>query len=221
MFITSLYILKRLCASVGVLATILVVLLWLTQSLKFIEVIVHHNVSLQGYFSLIVYLLPDMFVKVAPVCTLIGAILAFGKLTLDNELQVMQALGKSPWQILHSGMALASALTLALFLLNIFTIPNAYRAFRTQEFQLRNQFSSSIVREGSFNVIKSLTIFVEKRRSAKEFEGVFIHDTGEHAGKKSKPPYTLFAKEGFLKKVNNKYVLILYNGTRQKYYTII
>ena len=216
MFITSSYILKRLCASIGVLATILVVLLWLTQSLKFIEVIVNHNISLQGYFSLIVYLLPDMFVKVAPVCTLIGALLAYGKLTLDNELQVMQALGKSPWQILHPGMVLAGFLTLSLLFLNIFTIPNAYRAFRAQEFQLRNQFSSSIVRDGSFNVIKSLTIFVEKRRSAKEFEGVFIHDNGEHSEKKAKKPYTIFAKEGILKKINNQYVLVLHNGTRQE-----
>ena len=216
MFITSSYILKRLCTSIGVLATILVVLLWLTQSLKFIEVIVNHNVSLQGYFSLIVYLLPDMFVKVAPVCTLIGALLAYGKLTLDNELQVMQALGKSPWQILHPGMALAGFLTLSLLFLNIFTIPNAYRAFRAQEFQLRNQFSSSIVRDGSFNVIKSLTVFVEKRLSAKQFEGVFIHDTGEHSGKKAKKPYTIFAKEGILKKINNQYVLVLHNGTRQE-----
>ena len=216
MFITSSYILKRLCASIGVLATILVVLLWLTQSLKFIEVIVNHNVSLQGYFSLILYLLPDMFVKVAPVCTLIGALLAYGKLTLDNELQVMQALGKSPWQILHPGMVLAGFLTLSLLFLNIFTIPNAYRAFRAQEFQLRNQFSSSIVRDGSFNVIKSLTIFVEKRRSAKEFEGVFIHDNGEHSEKKAKKPYTIFAKEGILKKINNQYVLVLHNGTRQE-----
>lgn len=202
--------------SIGGLATILVVLLWLTQSLKFIEVIVHHNVSLQGYLSLIICLLPDMFVKVIPICTLIGAIIAFGKLTLDNELQVMQALGKSPWQILQPGMALACFLTLALLLLNIYTIPNAYRAFRSQEFQLRNQFSSSIVREGSFNVIKSLTIFVEKRRSVKEFEGVFIHDTGEHTGNKQRKPYVIFAKKGVLKKINNQYVIILYNGTRQE-----
>lgn len=216
MFITSSYILKRLCTSIGVLSAILVVLLWLTQSLRFIEVIVHHNVSLQSYFSLIVYLLPDMFVKVAPMCTLIGALIAFGKMTLDNELQVMQALGKSPWQILHPGLILASILTLSLLFLNIFTIPSAYRAFRAQEFQLRNQFSSSVVREGAFNVIKSLTIFVEKRRSAKEFEGVFIHDTGEDPNKKKKKPYTIFAKDGILKITGNKYVLILHNGIRQE-----
>ena len=216
MFITSSYIFKRLCASIGVLAAILVVLLWLTQSLRFIEVIVHHNVSLQSYFSLIIYLLPDMFVKVVPMCTLLGAIINFGKMTLDNELQVMQTLGKSPWKILHSGFALANILTFSLLFLNIFTIPSTYRAFRTQEFQLRNQFSSSIVREGSFNVIKSLTIFVDKRISAKEFEGVFIHDTGEHTNKKPRKPYTIFAKEGVLKKIENNYILILHNGIRQE-----
>jgi lipopolysaccharide export system permease protein len=209
------YILKRLCASIGVLAAILVVLLWLTQSLKFIEVIVHHNVSLAGYLSLIVFLLPDLFVKVAPVCTLIGAIIAFSKLTLDNELQVMQALGKSPWQILRPGMALASSLTIGLILLNVFIIPNSFRAFRLQEFQLRNQFSSSIVREGSFNMVRGLTIFVEKRKSAREFEGVFIHDNGEH-GQKPRKPYTLLAKEGILKKINDQYVLVLYHGVRQE-----
>lgn len=216
MFITTLYILKRLCVSVGVLAAILVLLLWLTQSLRFIEVIVHHNVSIFGYLSFIVYLLPDMVVKVLPICTLIGAILAYGKFTLDNELQVMQALGKSPWQILKPGIMLASGLTLALFLLNIYCIPSAYRAFRSQDFQLRNQFSSSIVREGSFNVVRGLTIFVEKRKSSREFEGVFIHDSGERPGKKTKNPFTLLAKKGVLKKINNKPVLVLFDGTRQE-----
>ncbi len=215
MFITSTYILKRLCTSIGVLATILVVLLWLTQSLKFIEVIVNHNVSLHGYLSLIVFLLPDLFVKVAPVCTLIGSILAFSKITLDNELQVMQALGKSPWQILKPGVILASSLTVGLILLNVFIIPNSFRAFRQQEFQLRNQFSSSIVRDGSFNVVRGLTIFVEKRKSSREFEGIFINDTGEH-GKKSKKPYILLAKEGILKKIQDQYVLVLYDGVRQE-----
>lgn len=215
MFITSLYILKRLCISIGVLAAILVILLWLTQSLKFIEVIVHHNVSLHGYLSLIVFLLPDLFVKVAPVCTLIGGILAFSKLTIDNEIQVMQALGKSPWQILKPGVTLSSILTIFLILLNIFVIPNSFRAFRSQEFQLRNQFSSSIVREGTFNIIRGLTIFIEKRKSAKEFEGVFIYDIGEH-DQKPKKPYVLFAKEGVLKKINDQYVLVMYNGVRQE-----
>lgn len=215
MFITSAYILKRLYASIGGLAAILVVLLWLTQSLKFIEVIVHHNVSLHGYISLIIFLIPDLFVKVAPVCTLIGGILAFSKLTIDNELQVMQALGKSPWQILKPGMILSASLTVGLILLNVFVIPNSFRAFRHQEFQLRNQFSSSIVREGSFNVVKGLTIFVEKRKTAREFEGIFIYDIGEH-NQKQKKPYILLAKEGTLKKIDDQYVLVLYNGVRQE-----
>lgn len=215
MFITSSYILKRLCTSIGGLSAILVILLWLTQSLKFIEVIVHHNVSLDGYLSLIIFLLPDLFVKVAPVCTLIGSILTFSKLTIDNELQVMQALGKSPWQILKPGVAFSATLTMCLILLNIFVIPNSFRSFRSQEFQLRNQFSSSIVREGSFNVLRGLTIFVEKRKSAREFEGVFIHDIGEQH-QKPKKPYVLFAKAGELKKINDQYVLVLYNGTRQE-----
>ncbi|MFN6414440.1 MAG: LptF/LptG family permease [Pseudomonadota bacterium] len=216
MFITSSYIFKRLCTIIGILVSILVILLWLTQSLRFIEVIVHHDVSLQSYFSLIIYLLPDMFVKVVPMCILIGSLIAFGKMTLDNELQVMQTLGKSPWQISSPGLILASLLTVALLFLNIFTIPSAYKAFRTQEFQLRNQFSSSIVREGSFNVIKSLTIFVEKRLTPKEFQGIFIYDTGERSGQKQKRAYSIFAKDGILKKIDNSYVLILHNGIRQE-----
>lgn len=216
MFITSSYIFKRLCTSIGGLSSILVILLWLTQSLRFIEVIVHHDVSLQNYLSLIVYLLPDMFVKVVPICILIGTLMTFGKMTLDNELQVMQTLGKSPWQILNSGLILASTLTLFLLFLNIFVIPGAYKAFRAQEFQLRNQFSSSIVREGSFNVIKSLTIFVERQLSAKEFQGIFIHDTGERTNQKPKRPCSILAKEGILRKVNNTYVLVLHNGIRQE-----
>lgn len=216
MFTTSLYIFKRLYTTIGILAAILVVLLWLTQSLKFLEVIVNNNVSLQDYFSLIVYLLPDLFVKVAPICTLIGAVLAYSKLTLDNELQVMQTLGKSPWQIIKPGFLLAATLTASLLLLNIFTIPSAFRAFRNQEFQLKNQFSSSLVREGGFNTVKGLTIFVEKRLSTREFAGVFIHNNGKSSNGKNNKAYTIFAKKGFLKKVDDKYVLALQNGVRQE-----
>lgn len=216
MFTTSLYIFKRLCTTIGILVAILVVLLWLTQSLKFLEVIVHNNVSINGYFSLIIYLLPDLFVKVAPVCTLIGATLAYSKLTLDNELQVMQTLGKSPWDIIRPGFSIAAGLTVALLFLNIFTIPSAFRAFRNQEFQLRNQFSASLVREGGFNTVRGLTIFVEKRLSAREFQGVFINSNGKPTNTKNNKAYTIFAKKGFLKKAEDKYVLVLQNGVRQE-----
>lgn len=213
MFITSLYIFKRLCATIAILCLIFVVLLWLTQSLKFLEIIVNNNISTKDYLSLIACLLPDLFVKVTPVCVLIGGIITYSKLTIDNEIQVMQALGKSPWQIMMPGISVAFSLTFILLFLNIFTIPSAFRSFKNQEFQLRNQFSSSLIKEGGFNALKSgITIFVEKRVSPREFEKVFIHNKG----KASSNAYTIFAKKGFLNTVDNKHVLILENGVRQE-----
>ena len=54
------YIFKKLFNVTLGLSFILIGIVWLTQSLRFIEIIVNHNISLKTYLSLIVCLIPDL-----------------------------------------------------------------------------------------------------------------------------------------------------------------
>ena len=99
MLLISRYLFKKMTVTIALLTIIFIGAIWLTQSLRFIEVIVNHSVSLWGYFSLIIYLIPDLMATTLPICLLIGGIHVYSKLTNDHEIQVIRALGLSNFQI--------------------------------------------------------------------------------------------------------------------------
>ncbi len=211
MFIMDKVIFKRFCVTTVVLAIILSVLLWFTQSIKYISIIAENDVSLKNYFSLIVYLLPDLLTRIIPICVLIASIYLFSKITLDNELVVMQALGKSPWQISWSVIVFSAVLAVATFCTNIYLVPDSFQKFRVLESKFRDNLSSSVLKTGKFNLTKNITVFVKDKDINQNLKGVFISDSRDNARNK---PYVIMAELGKIRRIDNEWVIFLKNGSR-------
>lgn len=201
------------------LVVILIGAVWLTQSLRFIEIIVNHSVSLGGYFALIVYLIPDLMATILPICLLIGGLHVYSKLTADHEIQVIRALGLSNFQISKPLIVLGLFVTFLVFIINIYIMPLSFQKFRNQEYQIKNQFSASLIREGSFNVINGTTAYVRERGPQGEFKGILIYDPHLPDNKKervSENSYTIIAEEGVIQQGPEGVVLVLKRGSRQE-----
>ncbi len=197
------------------LLIILIGAIWLTQSLRFIEVIVNHNVDLSGYFSLIVYLIPDLVALMIPICLLVSGLHVFYKMKSDHELHVMRALGLSNLYISSPFILLGILFTFLAYWINIFVMPYSFKKFRDQEYAIRNQFSSALIREGSFNFLKGMTVFIKERTNDGQLKDIFIFKPASQKGEQEKT-LTILAKSGFLQKVNDQYVMVLQHGTRQE-----
>lgn len=213
------YLFKKLLVMISALVVILISAVWLTQSLRFIEIIVNHSVSLGGYFALIVYLIPDLMATILPICLLIGGLHVYSKLIADHEIQVIRALGLSNFQISKPLLILGLIVTCLVFIINIYIMPLSFQKFRNQEHQIRNQFSASLIREGSFNIINGMTAYVRERGPQGEFKGILIYDphlSNSKNEQKNENSYTIIAEEGFIHQGAEGFVLVLKNGSRQE-----
>lgn len=159
------YILHRLIINTIFLATVLVGGIWLTQSLRFVEVIVNHNVSLIGYFSFISYLIPDLLAIVLPVCVLVSVLFTYNRLTADHELVILRSCGLSNIKIASPAIFLAFGAMIVAWIINIYVVPASFRHFRNMEHTFRNELSSAFIQEGSFNTANGLTVYIQNRTS--------------------------------------------------------
>lgn len=194
------------------LTLLIIGIVWLSQSLRFLELIVNNSVGIKTYLNLILYLIPDLFSTLFPICLLICGVQIYQKMIADNEIAVLRSSGFSNVQIARPFLIVCALGTAFCLLSNIFIIPEAYKKFSVYQHQIRGQLSAAMIKPGTFNQIQGVTVYVRERQNVDELKGVFIHvnDTPEKSG------YVITAEEGRLKRMGDQLILMLMNGARQE-----
>ena len=71
-------------------------LIWLTQSLRFVELVVNRGLSLRVFLQLTGLLIPNFVAVILPITTFVVVQFIYQRLAGDRELTVMRAAGLSP-----------------------------------------------------------------------------------------------------------------------------
>jgi lipopolysaccharide export system permease protein len=219
MSLVTRHIFKYLFTSLAFLATVLTTGVWLTQSLRFVEIIVNQNVSIGGYFSLVGFLIPDLLAIVLPICILISVLFTYNKLIADHEMSIFRTCGLSNWRLARPALIMAFFMACVVAFMNIYLVPLSYRHLRDMEYELRNEFSSNFVQDGMFNTLRGVTVYARTRAVNGDLDGVFIHSMGQgaSASQPKRNPFTIVAQHGTLtEKEGKKSLLMLFQGTRQE-----
>lgn len=206
------YIFKKFLLTHLMLSAIFLCLIWLTQSLRYVEMIINNKVSLGRFFYLTFYLVPDLVVLVTPIAFGITLLYTHHKLVISHEFSSLKAIGLSIWNISKPSIVLGGLLTTVLVTMNIWLVPLAFQKFSEQRHIIQNAISSMMVREGSFNTQKNITVFIREHTFEEELKGIFIYQTtkdGAHT-------YTTFADSGKLMNNGDKLILVLQNGERHE-----
>lgn len=194
-----------------VLTVVLVFGAWLTQSLRFIEVIIEKDVSMTRYLAMIWLLLPNLTSVVLPVCTLLATVYTLYKLMADNELIVYKSVGLSNLQIAAPFILWATLMTAFCAGLNNHWGPKSNEKFYNVRNQISQEFSSGLLRDGVFNRVRNTVIYIGGHTDSGQLEGVYINDLARDG----KPAVTVYAQHGFLSQDGGKNTLYLFNGNRQ------
>jgi lipopolysaccharide export system permease protein len=198
------------------IATILVTLtiscaLWLTQSLRFIELIVNRGLSIGSYLYLTLLLLPSFLAMLLPIGLFAALIFTYNRLTADSELIIMRAVGLSPARLAYPGLVLAVAIAITGYSLALYFMPLSYREFKDMESDVRSGYSVIMLREGAFNTIsQGLTIYIRVRETDGELRGIIMHDSRD-----IKQVVTVMAERGILAQSNDGPRVIMVDGNRQ------
>ncbi len=195
------------------LTVLIISVLWLAQSLRYMDLIVNNSVSMGAYFSLVAYLLPDLFVIISPIAFAIATLFCFNRLMITHELAALRSLGISNLRLSLPILSLASGLFIFLMFLNITIVPASFQKLKQQEHVMRSAFSGALLREGSFNTSKGFTLYVREHNDKDELHGIFIYQPA----KNGQPAHTTLAEAGQVFKSSDRLLILLKKGMRQDY----
>jgi lipopolysaccharide export system permease protein len=206
------YLFRQLALALLAVTVGLAALVWLTQSLRFIELVLDRGLSLAVFFELTSLLLPSFFSVILPITTFIVMLFVHLRLAGDRELVVMRSAGLSNWQIARPALALGLLVVAVMALLNFWLVPLSHTAFRQWQFEIRNQLVGVLVQEGVFSTLgNDLTVYARKRDPDGTLRGIMVHDQREASG-----AVTILAQAGRIVQGADGPRVTLYDGVRQQ-----
>lgn len=205
------YIFRQLIGPFALISVGLTAVIWLTQSLRFMDLIVNKGLSLSAFIYMSLLLLPTFWAVILPVALFSAILFIYNKLIIDSEIVTLRAAGMSPWSLAKPALMLAGLVAVAVYAINLYFVPNSFREFKERQFVLRSDYSSILLQEGVFNtVIDDLTVFIRTRTSDGTLKGILVHDN-RIAGES----VTMMAESGALVKSESGPRFVLVNGNRQ------
>jgi lipopolysaccharide export system permease protein len=206
------YILRQILAALLMVTLALVALIWLTQSLRFVELIVNRGLSPYVFLRLTVLLVPSFVAIILPITMFVVVQFVYQRLAGDRELTVMRAAGISPVALARPSLVLATLVAGFCFWLNIWVVPASFTAFREAQFEIRNRIASLLIQEGVFTTIShDLTVYVRKRDASGDLHGILVNDERDPAN-----AATIIAQSGRIVPGAHGPQVILFNGARQE-----
>ncbi|MDA1088891.1 MAG: LPS export ABC transporter permease LptF [Proteobacteria bacterium] len=205
------YILRQLIVGMILVTSGLTGIIWLSQSLRFIEMIVNRGLSGGMFVYLTVLLLPNFLVIVLPIALFTVIVFTYSKLITDRELVVMRAAGLSQFALAKPALILALIVMVFGYALNLQLVPQSYKKFREMQWDIRYNYSHILLREGTFNpVSKDITVYVRQRTNDGQLLGLLVHDQRDKAR-----PFTLMAGKGAMVNTEEGARVVMFNGNRQ------
>jgi lipopolysaccharide export system permease protein len=212
--ITSLdrYILRQLLTSLVAVTAALVALIWLTQSLRFVELVVNRGLSLRVFLQLTSLLIPNFVAVILPITTFVVVQFIYQRLSGDRELTVMRSAGLSQWALSRPALMLGLISLAANFVLNMWIVPASSTAFKEYQFELRNRVAAFLLQEGVFTAISDhLTVYVRSRDTDGLLHGIMVEDD-----RQTDTRATILAENGRLIADGDTPRVLLENGSREE-----
>lgn len=206
------YVFRQLLIGLAVSTLGLVALVWLTQSLRFIQLIIQHGLSPVVFLHLTGLLVPSFVAVILPITCFIVILFVYARLAADRELTVMRASGMSDAAIARPALALAMLTMLACWALNVWLVPSTLARFTHFESIIRNQVAAFLLEPGVFTPIPGhITVYVQRRDHDQVLHGIVIQDARQKG-----EPATILARSGRLIDGPDGPEVLLLDGSREQ-----
>ncbi|PIR38635.1 MAG: LPS export ABC transporter permease LptF [Alphaproteobacteria bacterium CG11_big_fil_rev_8_21_14_0_20_39_49] len=205
------YLTKNLIMPMLVITLTLTGIVWLTQSLRFIDLIVNKGLDISTFLYLSLLLVPSLLFLILPVALFVSVLTVYNKFISDSELIVLKSAGLSRVSLAKPALAVALGVTAITYLISFYLLPNSYKEFKDTQVFIRNNYASVLLQEGVFsNPTKGLTVYIESRGRGGMLYGILVHDSRD-----PEKPVTIIAEKGVLSRTEHGPRFELINGHSQ------
>ncbi|MDD2502126.1 MAG: LPS export ABC transporter permease LptF [Geobacter sp.] len=212
------YLMREITGIFALGLTIFTLVLLMGRMVKLMEMVVANGVPLAEVLRLIVLLLPSFLMLTIPMAFLLAVLLAFGRLSSDNEITVLKASGLSLGALLPPVLLTATAAALITLFISVVAVPWGNTGFKQMTMDVARKYAASAIRERIFrDDLPGIVLYVDQYDEAQRtMQRVMIQDSRD-----PERPLTIFAKSGLISSDDGTGVLriLLKNGsihTQQK-----
>lgn len=206
------YIFRQIFEATVFVTIALACAVWLTQSLRYVELIVNRGLSIGLFGYLTVLLLPTFLLVILPISLFCATLFIYNKLMSDSELVVLRAAGLSNLALGRPAIMIGLGVVIVCYSLSLYFLPASFRQFKDLEYTIRNDYSAILLQEGAFNSLNDgLTVYVRSRESSGELLGILVHDS-----RIPEKPVTMMAERGALVVSDDGPRVLMINGNRQE-----
>jgi len=167
------------------------------KTLHLTALLVNKGVSLLDIGKLLVYFFPSSLFLIIPISLLLGVLVAFARLSSDNEITALKASGISLFQLTPPVLLLSTITYLLTTFLVIYGVPWGNRGLKYTLFDIARTKAYTALKERTFNdSFDGVVIYVDKiPLRGNKLEGIFIHyeDKKGEGGTR-----TILASEGYV-----------------------
>ncbi len=208
----SRYLFTQVLVAVLFSCLAITLVVWFSQSIRLLAMVINSGGSIWAFLKLMCLVLPSFFPLVLPLALMVGCLFVFNRMTAENELVVMRAVGMSPLTLAKPALALAAIIALIGYLMTMWIAPAANHELVRLQYEIRNDFSLLLLRTGSFHDLsKGMTFYARSRGEDGELKGLLIQDQ-RHPEK----AVTIMAESGEMIRTEKGPNILVKNGIRQE-----
>ncbi len=174
--LTDRYLARTIALPLLATLVIAAMLLVLDKMLRLFDFVAAQGGPVSVVWRMLANLLPEYLALGIPIGLTLGILLAFRKLALSSELDVLRAVGLSYGRLLRVPYAFAFALGLLNLAIVGFIQPYAHYAYEGLRFELRSGALGASIKVGEFTRLgKRMTLRVEESRDkGRDLSGLFV-----------------------------------------------
>ena len=203
------YILRQLFSNSILILILIISIFCLAKSVQLIELMVGRGLPFSIFLKLILYSLPQIVPILLPVIVSLSIFFVISRMQNDKELIILQSSSFSLVDIFKPTLIFSIIMAIVSAYFTLYQSPKSNEGFKVLLYTLKNDYSSTLLQEGTFNTFgKDFTIFV-KQRKKDGLHNVFIHDTRDEDRSS-----TLIAKKGNLVSTSDSTKIYLEEGSQ-------
>jgi len=205
------YIIKKLFISLVIVCIAMLSLAWLTQVLRMLDEAIIRGASIPVFLSLTISVMPNILSQILPLALFISTVFVLNSMGKDNESIIILSSGISNFRALKPFLLFSAITSILLLILSLYLAPAGMRYSKLKMHELKNDISSTILRDGLFSMpAKGLTVYAKNKERDNSIIGVLVHDNRDPENS-----ITYTAKKGLFFNEKNESKLILIDGTIQ------
>lgn len=199
------YLIKKIMISTAIILFAITLLLFLLQSLKFLDLITNKGFSIFTVLYISSLTFASIWLEVIPFAIVIAVVFTWNSIISSQELIIIQATGATPFRIYRSVLIIGIIFSLITTYLAFSLIPDSYYAYQKLKRNFSTNYNMKIFEAERFVRVNEYTNFYIEKITGNKLYSIFIYSYNVNSNKEN----FIYAEEGYVDFSGGKVTMLL------------